>query len=171
MDRARFASSLSTLADTGAAVQESVAALRRALEGRRADLLVLFVSHHHGAELEGLARTLQAELGPRVLLGCTGETIVGGSSEVENGPGFALWAVSCEDMELRPYRIRARRAPEGAIEFDGFPRVEDPARATLLLMGDPFSFPMADYLRALEERFPGLPAVGGMASGGSRECH
>ena len=36
----------------------------------------------------------------------------------------------------------------------------------MLLLGDPFSFPMDEYLQRLNEAFPGVPAVGGMASGG-----
>lgn len=36
----------------------------------------------------------------------------------------------------------------------------------MLLFGDPYSFPMDEYLKRLNANFPGVPAVGGMASGG-----
>jgi small ligand-binding sensory domain FIST len=37
-----------------------------------------------------------------------------------------------------------------------------------LLLGDPFSTPMDDLLEAFNEHFPGIPVVGGMASGALR---
>src|SRR5690606_40794816 len=36
----------------------------------------------------------------------------------------------------------------------------------LLLLGDPFTFPMDVLLRIVNESCPGLPVFGGMASGG-----
>jgi small ligand-binding sensory domain FIST len=47
------------------------------------------------------------------------------------------------------------------------PQVEDVGRACILLLADPFTFPAGDYLEALQAEHPGVPVVGGMASGGS----
>lgn len=161
-----FASGLSTQLVTADAVEEAVAALKRGLDGRTPDLLCFFVTLHHGPELEGLSRRIRQATGAAHAVGCTGETVVGGRREIEEGPALSLWAAACEEMTLRPFRARARADGDGAIEFDALPPVEAPERALLLLLGEPFTFPMADYLAILNERLPGVPAVGGMASGG-----
>jgi small ligand-binding sensory domain FIST len=49
----------------------------------------------------------------------------------------------------------------------GFPVVRVVGHASMLLLADPFSFPVPDFLGLLDERHPGLPAVGGLASGGA----
>jgi small ligand-binding sensory domain FIST len=166
MSTAQFASGLSTRADTGAAISEAAGAVRAGLEGRDPDLLLAFVSMDHGAELASISARIQSASGARHLLGCTGESIVGGRLEVEEEPAIALWAVACEDMVVRPFRTRASQDESGAIHFDALPEIRDPRRSTLLLLADPFTFPMPEYLRLLNERAPGVPAIGGMASGG-----
>ena len=47
--------------------------------------------------------------------------------------------------------------------------VEAPQDARLfILLGDPFSTPVDDVLEAFNSAYPGIPAVGGMASGALR---
>src|SRR5205085_8191046 len=43
-----------------------------------------------------------------------------------------------------------------------------PARGTLLMLADPFSFPVADFLALCNARVPELTIVGGLASAGMR---
>lgn len=160
-----FASSLSTADAADRAVDETVAALSDGLSGSTPDLLTFFVSHHHGSALEELGPRLQSATGARVLLGCTGESIVGGTREIERGPALALWAGVLPGTSISPFSARARQDEDGIV-FSPLPEIRDRARAGLLLLGDPFTFPMAPYLRHLNERLPGVPAVGGMASGG-----
>jgi len=161
----RFASSLSTANDADRALDEVVDALLSGLDGSAPDLLTLFVSHHHGPALEDLGPRLKQATGARVLLGCTGESIVGGTREIESGPALSLWAGVLPGTSLRPFSVRAEQDEDGVV-FSPLPEVRDRSRAGLLLLGDPFTFPMPAYLRHLNERLPGVPAVGGMASGG-----
>lgn len=162
----RFASALSTLADTAAAEEEALGVLREGLDGADPALLVVFVTHHHGAALEGLGRRLMRASNARRVLGCTGETVIGGTREVEEGPALSLWAVAGDGVRVEPFRVGARADEEGEIQFSGMPPADFATGGTLLLLADPFSFPMTPYLEALEERFPGRPVIGGMASGG-----
>lgn len=166
MANARFASGLSTRTDTAEAVEEATRTLAEGLGGATPDLLLAFASPDHVAELETLPRRLRRATGAKVLLGCTGESIVGGTREVEDEPALALWAVSCPGMAVRSSRIGASLSGEGEIAFDALPSVEKPAESTLLLLADPFSFPMPEFLALLNRQLPGVPAVGGMASGG-----
>ena len=79
----RFAAALSTDPSRERAEERVVADLAEGLRGARPDLLAVFVSHHHGGAIEGLGPRLAERTGARVLIGCTGESIIGGGREVE----------------------------------------------------------------------------------------
>lgn len=167
MTALRFASSLRTETDSDAAVRGAIEDIRSGLANAAPDLVLAFVSHHHGAAIEELGPRIARETRARVLLGCTGESIVGATREIERGPGLAVWAGSLGDTELRPFGVQAAHDGDGEFAFSALPKVKDPARASLLLLADPFTFPMNDYLAMLDISLPGVPALGGMASGGS----
>lgn len=166
MDRTRFASALSTTTDSAQAVEEAVRELLEGLEGARPDLVTVFVSHHHGGALEGLGPRLARETGAAAVVGCTGESIIGGSREVEHEPALALWAARLPETRVRTFTVQAVPGQD-ALAFSTLPPVEDRERASLLLLADPFTFPMDEYLKVLNAELPGVPAVGGMASGGT----
>lgn len=166
MTELRFASALSTLPDSDAAEAEVVAAVSGQLEGAQPELLVVFITHHHGEALEGLGRRLMRATGAKHLLGSTGETVIGGSQEVEEGPALSIWALAGDGVQIEPFRVGARADEEGEIQFSGLPPADFAREGTLLMIGDPFSFPMGPYLEMLNENYPGRPVVGGMASGG-----
>src|SRR5207248_11582415 len=108
----------------------------------------------HGGALEDAAGAVREVLRPRVLLGCTAESVVGGAHEVEARPAVSLWA---GDVRAgRPLVLAAGDTLE----------VPDDAGA-LLLLADPFSFDADDLFARLAELRPGLPVVGGMASAAS----
>jgi small ligand-binding sensory domain FIST len=162
----RFAGALSTLASTEKAEDQVAQRLAEDLQGARPDLLAVFVSHHHGAEIEGLGPRLAERTGAAVLLGCTGESIIGSGREVEHEPALAAWGAALPGTRVSPFHVTAEPGPDDRAVFSALPDVRDPARASLLMVADPFSFPMDEYLQRLNEQLPGVPAVGGMASGG-----
>lgn len=109
------------------------------------------------------------ETGVRCLLGCTGETIVAGGREVESGPAIALWSAKLPGVTLEPMNLVFEETAEGAA-FRGWPdNLPDPwpTGSVLILLADPFSFPVDRLLDRLNEDQPGIPVVGGMASGGN----
>jgi small ligand-binding sensory domain FIST len=164
---ARFAAELSTLADTRDAAREACGRVKAAL-GETPDLAFAFASLHHQPEFAALAETVDAELAPRCLLGCTGESIVCNQREVEGQPAVALWAASLPGVPLVPMHLEFTATPEGPA-FVGWPDdLPDawPAGSALLLLGEPFSFPADVLIAGLNESQPGIPVVGGMASGG-----
>lgn len=167
MTAPHFAHGLSTNPSSQRAQTEALAALERGLGPRRPDLLVVFATHHHGTALESIGPRLAEACGASVVLGCTGEGIIGGAREIEQEPAIALWAAHLPDTRLAPFEVSAEQAEDGSLRFSGLPELREPERASLLLLGEPYSFPMDDYLGLLNERFPGVPAIGGMASGGS----
>ena len=83
---------------------------------------------------------------------------------------MAVWLASLPGGWIEPLSLEYSQTPDGGM-FAGWPEGlvgEWPANATLILVADPFSFPVDAFVRRLEEEHPGVPIVGGMASGGNQ---
>jgi small ligand-binding sensory domain FIST len=167
MDTPHFASALSTKVDSDAAIEEVSRALAAGLAGRKPDFAAVFVSHHHGTAIESLGPRLAQATGARVLIGCTGEGIVGTTQEIERGAAISLFGGTLPGTQLRPFVVQARREAEERLGFTKLPEVVDRSRAGVLLLADPFTFPAGEYLETLNSELPGVPVVGAMASGGN----
>lgn len=161
-----FASALSVEPNSARAEEQCIEAVRTGLAGSEPDLVAVFVSHHHGAAIEGLGPRLKQATGADVILGCTGESIIGGTREVEHEPALSVWAAVLPGTEVRPFQVDPTVDEDEPPRFSALPQIRDRSRASILIFADPHSFRMDAYLEALNENFPGVPAVGGMASGG-----
>lgn len=164
--RPKFASALSVDPNAERAEEQVLARIREQLGDEHTDLCAVFVSHHYGGAIEALGQRLKRATGARVVVGCTGESIIGGDREVEDEPALSIWCAVLPGTELRPFEVQAKATEERELDFSGLPDVRDIAKASILILGDPYSFPMHEYLKLLNDAFPGVPAVGGMASGG-----
>lgn len=128
---------------------------------RRPSLALLFASPHHAEAADKVLDAVHEAVAPEALIGCVGESVIGGSREVEGEPAVSVW-LAWLPGPVRPYHVRF--LAEGA--FEGFP--DDEAGEAHLMLADPFTFPPEPLLRDLDERRPGTVVVGGMASGGIR---
>jgi small ligand-binding sensory domain FIST len=161
-----FASALSEHPDPAEAAGEVVGALLERL-GPEPDLMVLFVTGVHTRSIADIASTVSAIARPRVLVGATAVSVLGGPKEVEEQPAIALWGARFSPRDdastLRPVRLDAVRTSEGIIAtgLDALP-----GDGVLLLLADPLSFPLDDVLHASAEQLPGLTIIGGVASAG-----
>lgn len=162
-----FSAALSTQQRFPDAFAEVVATLRAELGGERPDLVVAFVSHHHGSAIEGLGPALARELSARCVIGCTGEAIVGGAREIERGAALSVWSGVLPRTSVRPFATQAREEGENVYAFEGVPEVRDRERASVVMLAEPYSFPAGDYLAVFDRETPGVPLIGGMASGGN----
>ena len=134
-----------------------------------ADLAVVFISASHGAAIRPLMEHLADLVPARHVLGATCEGVLAGDREYESGPAVAVWLARLPGAWLEPVSLEYTQTPDGGM-FAGWPKGlagQMPANAALVLLADPFSFPVDALIRRLEEEHPGLPIVGGMASGGS----
>ncbi len=162
----RFASALSRLPDSAAAGRAVAQAVRRQLGGDPPDLAFLFFSNHHSLRAELLCGAVRQEVGPRVLLGCSGEGVIGGGEELETDPGVTLWAARLPGVRVSPLRLSFSQELD-RLSVGGWPddRAIGPS-AVFVLLADPFSIPVKEVLAMLEERYPGAIAIGGLAGGG-----
>jgi len=166
-DPFRFASALSTAADVGTALAECGDELAEQL-GASSDLLVAFYKHDYGDDVDEIPAQLCERFEPQAFLGCTGESIVGNGREIESGPAISVWGAVLPGVSLTPMRLEFARTPDGPT-ITGWPESTAaawPEGAALLAVGEPFSFPADWFLERLNSERPGVPVVGGMASGG-----
>jgi small ligand-binding sensory domain FIST len=164
----RFAAALSTLEHAHAATGE-VSAAAMAQLGTKPDFAVLFASSHHREALGEIAERICQATNCQSLIGSTGESIVGGDREIEGEPAVSLWLASLPATTVKLMHLEFDSTPDGG-SFIGWPAdlAEPwPAGAAMLLLGDPFSFPADELVRRMNEDCPGVPVLGGMASGGA----
>ncbi len=161
MSRPAFASALSRHPVASQAVGEVVGAVLEEA-GERPDLVLVTVTRPHAGALEDILATVDAVLHPLTLLGAAAESVVGRGAEVEAAPAVSLWAGRVGP--LRSFELTATRAG-GGWRFDGFAEPAGFAPSALFVVADPFSFPLGEFLGWLAPRLPGVPVVGGYASG------
>ncbi len=167
--RARHAAALSTHPLPAHAVGEVAGQVLDALGGDDPDLLVCFVSPHLVGALDDALHALHALLSPRVLVGTSASGVLAGTHEVEDGPGVAVFAAVLPGVDLAPMALHVEDTPDGASVL-GWPERPDGGTAdeVLLLAADPFTFPTEAFLGRLARDRPGLPVLGGLASGANR---
>lgn len=160
-----FAAAISEETDTLAAVR-SVADQALNQLGVEPNLAVVFFSASHIAQADEAIEHLAERLNGAALLGCGAESIAGNDREVELESAVTLWLASLPDSTITPARLEFARTNDGG-SVVGWPDslIGDwPEGATLLALGDPFSFPMDFFLEQLNSERPNFPVIGGMAS-------
>lgn len=169
-----FAAALSNLPD-GKQALEQVSAKALAELGGRPDLAMLFYSAHHVPQVADLAPAAAERIEADCLLGCPGETIIGNDQELEDGPAMSLWLARWSaPVQMASFHLYLEQTSDG-LSLLGWPDalVESDAReSVILMMADPYTFPVDVFLNNLNEERPGLRVMGGMASGvhGPGEC-
>ena len=154
----------------GQAAQALVASVREAFGPVSPDLLCLFFSPHYANVSGELVETLHRQLGPRVMVGCMGEGVIGPLEEYENTSVVTLWAAQLPGVRMVPLHLTFHeQETQSSYTFEGWPQELESLsdRPTFLIFADPFSTPIEDVFEKMEERCPGAPAIGGIASGGT----
>jgi small ligand-binding sensory domain FIST len=134
-------------------------------------LAIVFLSAHFTSETEKIAAELRSRLNPQVLIGCTAEAVIGREHEIEDRPAITLFTAHLPGVSLAPFLLQMN--DWGPLLLDPaalHQRVGAPGDTRLFIMiGDPFSAPMDDVVQAFNNAYPGIPIVGGMASGALRQ--
>ena len=162
----RFGDGLAVGADLLDAAQRATADALRPLGGRVPDLLCVFVSGSDpvasGAALERAAELSSAG----VALGCTANGVIGGGVGVEGQAAVSVLAAVLPDVRLRAFHLEVMRADLGAAVL-GMPELapEELADAVVVLLTDPYSFPVDGFLAQANVALPGMSVVGAVAAG------
>ena len=158
----RFSAAISEHPEPAIAIGDAIGHVIDEL-GVEPDLAAIFVTAHFRDHLADMAAAVQTLLRPGVLVGVTAESIVGGAREVEERPGVSLWAG--RTGAARPVRLEAQRDDEGW-SVVGL-AVDELRDHTLVLLADPYSFPVDALLAGLRSEVPDAVVIGGLASAGS----
>lgn len=155
-----YASALSEHPDPAHAAADVTAVVGEQI-GRSPELAALFVTPPHRDALAEIAGTVRDALQPGALLGAAAVAVIGPGREVEQMPGVSLFAARSGSM-IRAVHLRAESGGEGW-EIAGLP--EDLGGVgSMILVPDPFTFPVHPLLAALRTDRPGLAVIGGLAS-------
>jgi small ligand-binding sensory domain FIST len=151
----------------GAALGE-IQPLVEATDG--ADLVFLFASAAYVRAYPALVRRAYEATRARVLIGCSGQGVIGAAREVEHEPAVALLA-----LHLPGATLRGARLTQQDVETCHTPG--DWRRETLVLpdevnawlvFADPFRIDAEALIAGLASAYPGRPLIGGLASGDPR---
>ena len=151
----RWASALSTHADTRAAVDEVTGLVARDLDGARADLLFAFVSTHHATRYQQILEALREAFPGARLAGCSAAGSIGAGHEVEGRSALSLTAASLPGVQL------SLAKGDDALDFGD---LHDDTH--FVVLADPFTCDAEELLGSLDTAFPDSSKVGGLASGG-----
>jgi small ligand-binding sensory domain FIST len=169
-DAPRCGCGTSTQADLGVALREAAAAAGAAIGNASADVGIVFVSAAYGPAIRPVLETLADLVSATTLIGATAEGVLGDGEEFERVPAVVVWLARLPGAWIRPVSLDYRQTPDGGM-FVGWPddlEAACPANAAVILLADPFSFPVDAFIARLAEEHPGMPIIGGMASGGMK---
>ena len=98
----RIGSGLATGDDPRVAAIEAGTDARQALDGARADLVLVFCAGAHLAAPESTLEGVREALDPDVLIGCGAGGVLARGREIERGTAVAVWAASFERATGEP---------------------------------------------------------------------
>jgi small ligand-binding sensory domain FIST len=165
----RFFSAVSDRLTSGDAVAQAIDQVRSA-DLARVDVAMLFVTADHADSAEEILSKLHAGLSPALLVGCTGEGVIGAGREIERSPGLSLLVGELGE------NVRASATHVGNGQWEDV--LDDQlvlsealghGEETRLLVGfgDPWTTPLDPLMHRLDQLK--LPLVGGMASAARRQ--
>jgi small ligand-binding sensory domain FIST len=136
----------------------------------QADLVFLFASAAYARDFPALVRRTREATGAKVLVGCSGQGIVGPEREIEGEPAISLLVLSLPGAVLRPALINQRtlESCDEPGDWHDVTGVDRDSVNTWFLFADPFGIDAERLVEALSDAYPATPLVGGLASGDPR---
>ncbi len=166
---ARFGDGLAVGPDLIAAADSAVAQARAPLDGPP-DLVCVFVCSQSPEAIEAAARRAMEIAGTPNVIGCGAPGVIGGNHGVEDSSAVSAWAARLPGARIEPFRLETLKFPgedpEAArrLAVVGMPQTSDDDVVAVLL-ADPYTFPVDAFVERSGEVLPGLPLVGGLATG------
>ncbi|HMQ52502.1 MAG TPA: FIST N-terminal domain-containing protein [Anaerolineae bacterium] len=166
----RFASALTTSTSLPEACQALVDQVESQMEGLDLHLVLTFVSPHFRTVAADLADSLRHRLSPELLIGCTAEGVISRDKEIERSAAITLVAAHLPGVQMSPFALQAASWDDFLADQVSLMNVvgAPPNTKLIMLLADPYTTPMDTVLAAFNHSYPGVPMVGGMASGSAR---
>ena len=134
--------------------------------GGRVSMGVVFCSLDYREHLEDFLEILQVHAHIPLLVGCSASGFIGTNAEAERASGFSLLLLDLPNTKLHPFIFTEETAPDWDDGEAWKNAVGGSNMDAWLMLTDPTGIPMEPWLGAWGRAFPGVPCIGGIASGG-----
>ncbi|MDP8243127.1 MAG: FIST N-terminal domain-containing protein [Candidatus Hinthialibacter antarcticus] len=164
---AQFAAASGSDPNVEVALDTLFESLSMQLDSSAVDFGVFFLSSDFSSKAKLIADRIQQVTQAKCLIGCNAESVIGPKHEYEREPAIALWLAQLPQSNVKPFHIRQESLHHAENEGDwrDIFQIGDPQKSALFLLGDPFSLNVNEVLEGLNQYAPGVPLIGGMASG------
>src|SRR5688572_26679578 len=149
--------------DLAAAAEEATRQAVEPLGGQPPDLQLTFVCGVAPDAVVGALERSAEVSGAATVLGCSAGGVIGAGRGVEMVSAVSVWAAVLPDVRVRSFHLEVMRASE-SLAVVGMP-VQHADDEVAVLLADPYSFPVDAFVEQANDALPGLPLVGGLASG------
>ncbi|MDE0136794.1 MAG: FIST C-terminal domain-containing protein [Acidimicrobiaceae bacterium] len=164
-----FTVGLSQHADPGIATGEIVGRVLETL-GVQPDVAVLFTSGEHMGNTDEIAAAVLELLNPGAFIGTTAVSVAAGEREIEEETAAVLWVGSLGGGNApRARAVRLGGVPDPAADDEALAAALDEVHAagdlSMIVLADPYSYPVDAALGHWAERWPDVSVLGGLSSG------
>ncbi|MXZ16534.1 MAG: hypothetical protein F4Y76_13655 [Acidimicrobiales bacterium] len=164
-----FTVGLSQHADPGIATGEIVGRVLETL-GVQPDVAVLFTSGEHMGNTDEIAAAVLELLNPGAFIGTTAVSVAAGEREIEEETAAVLWVGSLGGGNApRARALRLGGVPDPAADDEALAAALDEVHAagdlSMIVLADPYSYPVDAALGHWAERWPDVSVLGGLSSG------
>ena len=129
------------------------------------DLALVFVSPSFTEHSGLLLSLIQDELSPTLVAGCTSISLISNAHEYENAKGFAIGLYHLPGTQLTSQTFSQADVQRGQ-STNYWHELCDVAQPNgWIVFADPFKMNLEVWLRHWNQAFPGIPTLGGLASG------
>jgi small ligand-binding sensory domain FIST len=141
-------------------------------DGTKIDLALLFASDWYEDEYEELMEGLKQRLGDAIIIGCSGQGVIGPNEEIETYPAIALQVFSLPGAMLRPVTLTPEDIESPMMANTWAERLDhltaEQVNAWLFFV-DPYTSDSDRMLTLMKTMNRGVPVIGGLASGDHRK--
>jgi small ligand-binding sensory domain FIST len=150
-----------------AGLQKWAEQVRHQLDAPHVSLGLVFMAPRFFLHAKQVLEILRVHAQVPLLAGCSGQSLVVGSQEIEQNPGLTLGLYSLPKAELKAVRFTQKQVEEsnGAAYWRLETGIEPEQTNGWLVFGDPFHLDPDSWLRTWNEAYSAVPTVGGLASG------
>jgi small ligand-binding sensory domain FIST len=150
-----------------AGLQQWAEKLRQELRAPRVDLGLLFMSPRYFPFARQVLEIVRVHARVPLLAGCSSPSLIAGAEEVEQNAGLTLALYALPEAKLTAFHFTQEQVQEA--NGPGYWRLEtgiEPEQTNgWLAFIDPFHLDSESWLKGWNEAYPGLPVLGGLASG------
>lgn len=148
------------------AINEIIDALAAGMGDHPVNLVLMFSSFQSETAWDDALTRIREKFGNALVFGCTGCGIIGKTDEVEDRGALSCLAMNLPEVGMVPFQLGPEhlKGESTDLGFRVASALGNKRPEVMLLLADPYTTPVVELLGGIDEQFPGLPVIGGMAS-------